>query len=148
MATGENRLEENKAVVREFYERLNAHDLTVVDERFAADFTPGMGRVGSDEPVVGREGVRAIYEEYLEAFPDVRADIDALLAEGNQVAAFYTMRGTHEGTFRSIEPTGNEVEFSVVSLFTIEDGEIVASKGQAGLMELVGQLGVDIPLKA
>lgn len=130
------------------YDRLNDHDLSVIEDVVAPDFTPGMGRVGSDEPVVGRDGVKAIYEEYFEAFPDATAELDAVVAEGDRVAAFMTYRGTHEGPFRSIEPTGNRVEFSTVVLYTIEDGQITAGKGQAGLMELVEQLGIDIPLKA
>lgn len=148
MASDKTHVEENKAVIRMMYDRLNDHDVSVIDDVVAPDFTPGMGRVGSDEPVVGREGVKAIYEEYIEAFPDLTAELDALVAEGDRVAAFMTYRGTHEGTFRGIEPTGNRVEFSTTGLYTLEDGQITAGKGEAGLMDLVEQLGIEIPLKA
>lgn len=148
MATENTPSEENKAVIRQFIERINDRDLSAIDELLAPDFSPGMGRVGSAEPVVDRDGVREIYEEYLVAFPDMTADLEALVGEGNRVAAFLTYRGTHRGPFRSIEPTGNEVEFAATSLYTLRDGKIVAGKGQAGLMELVEQLGVEIPLKA
>jgi len=148
MGTSESREEENKEVIRELNRRLNDHDLSVVDELCSEEFTPGMGRVGSDAPVVGREGIKSLYQEYFDAFPDITARIDAIVAEDDQVAVFYTFSGTHEGAFRSIEPTGNDVSFSTTSHYTLEDGKIVAGKGQAGLMELVDQLGVEIPLKA
>lgn len=120
----------------------------MVEELISEDFTPGMGRVGSDDPVVGREGIKSLYQEYFNAFPDMTANIDAIVAEGDQVAVFYTFSGTHEGEFRSIEPTGKEVSFPTTSHYTLEDGRIIAGKGQAGLMDLVDQLGVEIPLKA
>ncbi len=36
-----------------------------------------------------------------------------------------TLRGTHQGAFQGIAPTGKRVEVKAIDMFRIEDGKIV-----------------------
>ena len=132
---------ENEAIAEEFFERINDHDLSVVDELCADDFEVEIARLGTDESVMGREGLKAIFEEYVTAFPDIKYDVDAIVADDERVAVFTTTTGTHEGEFRGIPPTGNEIEITEGGLVRIEDGKIVDLRPQVDMFGLFEQLG-------
>lgn len=135
---------ENETIAAEFFERINDHDLSVIDELCADDFEVEIARLGTDESVVGREGLKAIFEEYFTAFPDIRYDIDAVVADDEQVAVFMTTTGTHEAEFRGIPATGNEIEVTEGGLVRIEDGEIVDLRPQVDMFGLFEQLGATL----
>jgi steroid delta-isomerase-like uncharacterized protein len=89
------------------------------------------------------ENVRALSELYA-AFPDFFVDIDFLIVdtESSRVAIRWTARGTHRGTFFSIEATGNSVLFHGIETLKIEDGLIVERTGDWDAIEILQQLGV------
>ena len=67
------------------------------------------------------------------------------IAEGDTVATFKTVTGTHRGGIHGIPATGRSVEILVSDVFRIADGKIVegwALLDEAGLLR---QLGLDIP---
>lgn len=140
------RLKENKALVREFFDRLDAHDIGVMDDLLAEGFTTGVYRSGSGEGVEGRDGIKELWEEYWTAFPDLVGVSTELIAEGDRVAVFREEVGTHEGDFRGVEPTGNEITFEYAGYVVIEDGEIVHGHFLGNILNLVTQLGVDPPI--
>lgn len=135
---------ENKALVDEFFERINEQDLGVIDELCADGFAVEIARKGTDQPAIGIEGVKAMYEEYYAAFPDFRHDVDETVAEDDLVAVFLTTSGTHEGEFRGIRPTGREIEIEDTGLIRIEDGEIVDLRPLSDMLGLFEQLGVGL----
>lgn len=137
---------ENKAIVREFFDRINDHDLSVIDELFAADFAVEINLKGTGDAAIGTEGVKAMYEEYYAAFPDLQHTIDEMVAEGDLVGVFLTTTGTHEGPFRGVQPTGNEIEVEDTGLARIEDGEIVNLRPLSDMLGLFEQLGVRLDL--
>ena len=64
-------------------------------------------------PLPGRETRLIEQSEYVyAAFPDVSITVDETIAEGELVAQRSVFRGTHEGEFMGIEPTGEEVEIA------------------------------------
>jgi steroid delta-isomerase-like uncharacterized protein len=139
--------EENKALVRrETEEVLNERNVDVVDELYAEDVTVRMNRSGTETAVVTREDVKALYREWLGAFPDLTETVGAAVAEGDEVMEFVTVRGTHEGPFRGIEPTGRRVEVDGYHYRRIEDGRIVETASMVGMVTLFSQLGVEIPV--
>ena len=100
--------EQNKALYRQFVEEVfNRGNTSAIDELVAPDFVeheelpPGVPS--------GREGVKQLSIMLRSAFPDLKATIDDILAEGDKVAARMTWRGTHKGEFMGIPPTGKSV---------------------------------------
>lgn len=102
--------EQNKAVVREYYERvINGRDLDAVDQFFAG------------ERMV--ENVRRGCFSYYNAFPDLHCSLDELIAEGDKVFLRSTMTGTHDGDYKGIEPTGRHISTECAEVFRVADGK-------------------------
>jgi predicted ester cyclase len=120
--------EENKAVVRREQEELWNHtgNLDAAEELFA----PGAADAARQEAADFRRG-----------FPDVVSTIEDLIAEGDKVVARWRSRATHRGEYMGIPPTGEEVEFTGISVYRIVGGKIAESwnsEDQLGLMRQIG----------
>jgi predicted ester cyclase len=121
-------VEENKDLVRREQEELWNHtgDLDATEELYAA----GQAEAAKQEAANFRQG-----------FPDVISTIEDLIAEGDKVVARWRSRATHQGNYMGIAPTGNEVEFTGISVYRIEGGKITQSwniEDQLGLMRQIG----------
>ena len=74
-------------------------------------------------------------------FPDVTIELEDILAEGHKNAFRSKMRGTHQGKFLDIAPTGREVIFSLLEIIRVEDGRFVEQWGGPDIYDLLQQLG-------
>jgi steroid delta-isomerase-like uncharacterized protein len=126
--------EENKELARRFYrEAINEHDAGACERLLSADFV-------HDGERRGREGQRQAVQYFLDAFPDLRNEIELILAEGDLVAAHQTWRGTHGGSFMGIAATGKEVEFSSTAILRIADELIAEAWDEVDVAGLMGQI--------
>ncbi|MFT4883198.1 MAG: steroid delta-isomerase-like uncharacterized protein [Natronomonas sp.] len=137
-STAMSTLVDNKEIVRRFAEEfLNEGRYETGEELVAediADHTPYGEATGREAIVETMETVRA-------AFPDLVLIPREIIAEGDTVAVRMTQRGTHEGTFMGIEPTGKSFEIEAMGFVRIEDGKIVERWGVPDLFGLFQQLG-------
>ena len=131
--------EENKAHVRRFEEAVwNERNPSLVDEFFA---TSHIFRAAGGPPL-DREGHRQMITHFQEEFPDGRNTSDELLADGDKVVQRWTYRGTHQGAFQGIPPTGRQVKLTGISIWRFEGGTIVESWHELDSLGLMQQLGV------
>ena len=129
--------EENKALVRRFVEEFwSRGNLAAADELMAADATIHQPEVGNVA------GLKAFNTMMRNAFPDWYSTPEELIAEGDRVAARLTGRGTHQGEFYGIPPTGRRVAVPGVVFYRISGGKIVEFRGQFDAMSMMQQLGV------
>lgn len=132
-------IEENKAIVRRYYERLwNAWDLALVEELIASDIT---FRGSLAVTVSGREGFNRYVALVRAAFPDFHNAVEDLIAEGDKVVARLTYRGTHQGELFGIAPTGRPVAYAGVAIFRIVAGRIAEGWVMGDTLGLMRQLG-------
>ena len=92
----------------------------------------------------GPAGQKQIADDFRAAFPDLRVEIDLLVAEGDFVVGRWTARGTHTGRWADVEPTGRRITYSAANFWRFENGkavEIWNHRDDLGLME---QLGVEV----
>lgn len=87
-----------------------------------------------------RDEAAALHATLTAAFPDLRTEIEDLIAERDRVVARLSFRGTHRGTFRGIAPTGRRVHFTAIRVYQIADGMIVASWANQDALGLLRQL--------
>jgi steroid delta-isomerase-like uncharacterized protein len=131
---------ENKALVRRFYdEAWDQGKLDVIDDVFAENYVRHDLR--STEALAGPEGMKGITTDFRAAFPDLRFEVEIMVAEDEFVTARWTASGTHLGAWGVVEPTGRTATFSGVNIFRFQDGkvaEIWNHRDDLGLMELVG----------
>ena len=65
------------------------------------------------------------------------------LSDGeHQVVSRWTLKGTHQGEFLGIAPTGKRVSISGISIHRISGGKIVAEWQEWDSLSLMQQLGV------
>ncbi len=124
----------NKDLVRRFYaEAINGRDLGAVERLLTADFVHnGEAR--------GRRGQREAVAAFLAAFPDLHNEIELILAEGTLVCAHQSWRGSHEGSFLGIAPTGSSVMFTSTAVLRIRDGLIAEAWDEVDIGGLLAQL--------
>jgi len=65
-----------------------------------------------------------------------------MIAEGNTVAAHFTARGVHRGSFMDLPATGKPITMTGIEIFRIKDGKIIELWGEANLLGLMQQLGI------
>lgn len=67
--------------------------------------------------------------------------MDDALAEGDTVSVRFTGRGTHQGTFNGIPPTGKQITFAGQAIYRIADGKIQEGWALFDALGLLQQLG-------
>ncbi len=133
-------IEENKAVVRRFFEELlSTDDLAVADELLSPGFR--FYFAGSPEPMNLER-----YKEFLvarrAAFPDRRFIVEDMIAEGEKVSARFTMRGTHKGEFWGVALSGTEVTMTGIDMIRLAEGRMVEDRVEVDQLGMMQQLGV------
>lgn len=136
-------IEENKQIIGRFVDEVingQNHDRieAYVDEN-VADHTP----FGDTE---GIEAFRETTEAIHAAFPDFEVTPEEIISEENTVSVRMTQRGTHEGEFLGVAPTGNSFEIKAMAFVHMEDGMLVERWVQPDVLGLMQQLGaVEMP---
>ena len=119
-----------------------------IDDLYAPEFESGTTRAGAGAGALGdREAIKSLHAEWHEAFPDIEIEVTTIMEDGDSVLAAWEMRGTHEGAFRGIEPTGRKVDLRGFSYRRAAAGRYVAATDQVSMLAMLVQLGVDLPLR-
>lgn len=124
----------NKDLVRRYLEAFNDRDRDRLSDLVAADVVEH----GIHDELHGIDDILEFRQRHFDVFPDYSGDTEALVAEGDTVAVRYTVRGTHEGEYRDVDPTGNTVEWTGMAMYRIEDdriAEIWLEEDRLGLLE-------------
>ncbi len=131
--------EENMRIVRHIYEQVfDKHNLGVVDELYTSDFvyqSPG-------DPDLHREGLKQAFGDYVSAFPDVRMTIEDMFAAGDRVAVRFTARGTHQGEYMGVPPTGKQVTVTSILIHRLAGGRMVEDWEWEDQLGVLRQLGL------
>jgi steroid delta-isomerase-like uncharacterized protein len=133
--------EQNKALVRQLVEEgINQGNISVIDELLIPDFVEHEELPPGIPP--GREGPKVLFTMLRSAFPDLKATIEHLIAEGDEVVLHMTWTGTHKGEFMGIPPTGKSISINVIDILGIAEGKFVEHWGVMDSMAMMQQLGV------
>lgn len=115
-------------------------ELDLVDDLFANDYV--MHNPDLPEEIHGPEAFKEYVRMERSAFPDLTCSAEARVIEGNTVATRFTNRGTHEGEFMGIDPTGSEVTVSGIVINRYDNGKLVETHVVGDSLGLLQQLGV------
>src|SRR4029453_7875471 len=89
----------------------------------------------------GLAGMKTRWGMLFAAFPDFCITIDDLVAEGGRVSMRATGRGTHQGEFFGVPPTGTPVVFTEINVSRIVDGRMVEHWAERSTLEVLQQIG-------
>lgn len=130
--------ERNRSVVRRYIDEFkNQQKFLVFPRLFARDF-----RHHFDFPNLpnSMETFVSMGQNFLSAFPDVRVDVQQLLADDQHVVERNVVYATHEGEFYGITPTGRTVTWSEVHIYRLRDGKIVENWPQVNFERILMQI--------
>jgi len=131
--------EENKALVRRFYDEVtNGRNVAVLDELLAPNFE-GFKVEGADHGQ-NREEFKQTITMVLNAFPDHHQTIHDWIAENDKVVTRWTVQGTHQGEYAGIAPTGKTVKITGIDIFRVVDGKIVEVWAEVNMPDMMEQL--------
>jgi steroid delta-isomerase-like uncharacterized protein len=131
---------DHAATMRQFYEHVNAGDVEgfaalMSDDMVEHEETPGFPPT--------KEGVKQFFTAFLAAFPDLRMDVEDLIASGDKAVARVNVTGTHQGEFMGIPPTGKPIDVQTIDIVRFgDDGIGVEHWGVTDTMAMMQQLGV------
>jgi steroid delta-isomerase-like uncharacterized protein len=130
----------NKAVVlRLWYEELwDKWNLNAADELLSDDYgfhLPGV------PTALDRRATKQVVAMFSASFPDLKHTVDEIIAEGDTVAARWTVRGTHRGEFQGIPASGKQVTLSGNTIHHLRDGKLRETWLSFDTMELLQQIG-------
>jgi len=131
--------EDNKLTMQRFVEFINTASEAMADELIATNAVFHVP--GRPEPMRGPAGYLAIIAMMREGFPDVKWILDEMVAEDDKVAARFTMRGTHQGTFFGVPPTGKKITVQAMNFYRLANGKFVEERGQPDMLGLLQQIG-------
>ena len=74
-------------------------------------------------------------------FSDIQWVLEEMVADGNKVAARFKIRGTHQGIFVGVPPTGKAITVQSMAYYRLADGQFVEEHGQPDMPGLLQQIG-------
>jgi predicted ester cyclase len=128
----------NKALLRRFYREVYVDwDMVLVNEVLSPRFTSH----DWPESSTGPRAFREYYARIRIAVPDARYEVDDLIAEGDRVVVRWTMRGTHEGEFGGIAPTGRPIALQGIAIYRVDGGRLMERWVVSDLHGLLQEIG-------
>jgi steroid delta-isomerase-like uncharacterized protein len=129
----------HRLFMQRFVQFINTADAALATELVspkATFFVPGRA-----EPLSGPAGYLEIINMMRSGFPDIQWTLEETIAEGDNVVARYTMRGTHRGPFMGVAPTGRKIAVQALNIYRFAKGQILEELGQPDLLGLLQQIG-------
>lgn len=131
--------EQNKRVVLGYVDAFNRGDIDAVGATFAADalIHGAMGWGGLDT-------ARLVWSELMRCF-QVSLEVDAVVAEGDNVVVRYTERGRSVQPFHGGPVTGRDYELVAMEWFVVKEGHIERRWGARDAASMFRQMGLPLP---
>ena len=132
--------EQNKALIRRFYQEIDKGNIAILDELVAENY------VDHNPPpfptsATGRDRLKREFKIFLEATPGYH-QIEDLIAEGDKVVTRLTSYGKHECDLPGAPRTGNEMKMTSITIHRIADGKLAEKWSEKDMISLLTQIGV------
>ena len=130
---------DHATTARRLYDSINAGDIDgfatyLADAFIEHEDLPGLAP--------GKEGVRTFFLMQRAAFPDMRMDLEDVIADGRKVVARVRYTGTHHGEFMGMPATGKSVDIQLIDIFGFgDDGLVHEHWGVMDSLAMMQQLG-------
>ena len=135
-------LENNKALVRNFFERANLEGRTPV-ELCTPGFTAHIGGI----PAMDLQAFQQWQARYYAAFSDTRITIEDMVAEDDRVAWRGVTRATHTAEFMGTPASGKQIIVPVIGMARLAGGKVAEWWNSPDRLSWMQQIGA-IPAQA
>lgn len=128
--------DENKSLVRRVLRAMETGDEAEIDAVIAEDY------IQHNHLANGREPVKKMLKQVRQGLPDLRVEVEDMVAEGDRVMVRIKMIGTHSGRFMGVEPTGKPITIDAVDTWRIEAGRLKEHWDVVDRLGVMRQLGL------
>jgi steroid delta-isomerase-like uncharacterized protein len=131
---------EARAVVEEAFAAVAAADIDRLLERFAPDCV--FEDVPSGDVATGRDGLRAVMDDYYAGLPDYHVAEARFIVDGSDVAVELVLAGTHQGSFLGHSATRGMISWKACATYTVDQarGVITHERYYYDSASLISQL--------
>jgi len=124
--------------VQRLVDAINAADDSALTELLHVDF---VDHTPNPQQGTGREAFVTKIGQLRAAFPNLRLQVDQVVAQGDRVTFLWTLTGTNDGPFADQDATGINVEFAGMNLERVSAGSIIEHWSIHDALSLFHQLG-------
>jgi steroid delta-isomerase-like uncharacterized protein len=126
--------------IRRLYDLINAGDIDGFGRQLADDFVEHEELPGIPPT---KAGVVQYFGMMLAAFPDMRMEVEDVIASGDKAVARVTVSGTNTGEFMGMPATGKSVAVKLIDITRFgDDGLAREHWGVVDQLAMMQQLGV------
>jgi len=134
------KLEANKDIVRRFGEAVNNNDYDGLDEIVTANFVRH-SQATSEVKIRSLEEFKQFGKTSSESIPDMKGNIEMMVAEEDFVAIYATFTGTQKGPMGPFPASDKKMESKTMAIFRLENGKIVELWIEWDNLAMLFQLG-------
>ena len=134
--------EQNKALVKRFFEEIDKENYEFIREICAPEFASYYPS-GVTEPM-SLEAQLEQTKMTQKAISDRVHNIEELIAAGDKVIVRGNIKFTHTSELMGVPATGIKVEASAIYIFSIKDGKAVEMREEFDMLGAMMQLGMEL----
>ena len=114
-------LDTNKQLIRDYIDNaINKRQPDIAERYFAANYVEHNPRL-----LGGIAGKKKFITGVLTGFSDYHGEIEAIMAEGDEVVTRTLWTGTQDGPFLGRPATGRKLQFTTSDFYRIDNGKVV-----------------------
>jgi len=126
--------------IQRLYDLINAGDIDGFGRQLADDFVEHNENPGVPPT---KAGTLQYFQMMVRAFPDLRMDVQDVIASGDKAVARLQVFGTHRGEFMGIPATGKSATVNLIDITRFSDDGLAREHwGVVDQLALMQQLGV------
>lgn len=128
---------QNKNVIEQlFNECFGKANFALLDQFISPDYV----NYTFPSPSKGPQGIITVIENFYNAFPDMKINLEEVIGENDTVATRGYWTGTNDGSFMGMPPTGKKVKIGFMDFWKFRDGKATENWVQMDLAGLMQQL--------
>ena len=133
--------QENVNTQKQFGEAINSGNLEKFKELMAPNV---LDHDPAPDQGPGPEGFISFFETFRAAFPDLKVEVEQMVADEDNVSIAYTVTGTHKGDFMGVPATNKAISARGVQIARFENGKIVERWGSSDELGILKQIGASV----
>ena len=118
---------------------INGRNIEIINLDY---FDEKIKAITADGDIEGIDAFKAYYNNYLTGFSDAEFNIVDVFGQGDKIVKHWNFKGTHDGDFFGIPPTGKKIDLIGTTLVLMKDGKILQEQDFFDNYSLLSQLGL------
>lgn len=136
--------QENITAQKKFGEAVNSGNLENLRDLVAEDVKE---HDPAPDQASGAQGYIDFFTMMRTAFPDMKIDVEHMVADDDDVAFAYTLTGTQKGEFMGVAASNKKIKVRGLQISKFRNGKMVERWGSSDELGILRQIGADVMIK-